>query len=230
MAIDDVYQLTINSTISGQVYMNTIALRRTIDTAVVGADFQPPADALKNIHRPSQSSFYSYTTWRARQVRGTAVTWPEGPDCTPIGGLWFEGVFTAPTSGVTSDHVLPQQCAMVTTLRTNTVGRRYRGRLYAAGFGEDSQNAGSFSAPIVAAIQAAWNAFFTTYVTDAATNGWELGIWSYRIASGCAVVSPGGGHVRVEDANPAAAFTRVSAPVTRSAVYTQRRRVVGVGI
>jgi len=230
MAIDDVYQLTVLSSVSAQVNMNTVAFKRTIEPAPVAADFLPLADALKNIHRANQNTGCSYVSWKARQVRGTEVTWPTGPNCTPLGGLWFEGTLTAPLAGGLSGDLLPQQCAMVTTLRTNTVGRRYRGRYYAGGWGEVSNFSGLWDTSHTSAVQTAWNAFFTTYVTNAATSGWQVGVWSYRIASGCAVLTPGGSHTRLEDANPDEAFTPVSAFVVRPQVFTQRRRVIGVGI
>jgi hypothetical protein len=228
--IDDVYQVTLTSSVSNQVNMNTVAFRRTVATAIDATAFQTVADDLKELHRQNQSGGLAYVSWRARQVRGTAVTWPSGPDCTPVGGLWFEGTFTAPVAGVESGDLLPQQCAMVTTIRTGTIGRRYRGRFYAGGWSEVSQTNGVWITAHLSAIQTKWNTLFTKYVTDAATTGWQVGVWSYRIASGCAVVSPGGSHTRVESPNPGAAFTVASAFVTRPPVYTQRRRVVGVGI
>lgn len=230
MAIDDVYQLTIQTTVSAQVNMNTVAFRRTIaDTLDVG-EFQPVADALKEIHRPRQNIGCNYTSWKARQVFGPGVTWPDGPKCNPVGGSWYEGVFTGQQDGAIPGELLPQQCAMVSTFRTGTVGRRYRGRFYAGGWGETYNNAGTWDATALAAIQTAWNAFFTTYVTNAATNGWQLGVWSYRIASGCEPDPSTGKHVRVEDPNPDEAFTPLLAIVSRPRVYTQRRRVIGVGI
>lgn len=230
MAIDDVYILTMGSSISAQVNMNNLAFRRTITGSIEAADFEPMANQFKDIHRAAQSSFLTYTSWKARQVRGSAVTWPPTGKCNPVGGLWFEGLYTAPLSGSATGDVLPQQCAMVTTLRTGTIGRRYRGRVYVGGWAESAQNAGLFDSAVLTPVNAAWDAYFTEWVTDAPTNGWELGVWSTRIASGCERDPATGEHEHVDPPNPGAAFTPLIDVISRQAVYTQRRRVIGVGV
>lgn len=230
MSTDDVFQLTVFSSASSQQYMNTMAFRRTITGSIEAADFQDLADELKEIHRLQQNTGLTYTGWKARQVRGVEVDWPAGPKCSPVGGMWFEGTTTAPNTGDLSGELLPQQCAMVTTVRTGTIGRRHRGRWYAPGFGEISNSSGLWDGSHVAAAQAKWNTFFTKWVTNAVANGWEAGVWSYRTASGCQVDPATGKHIRVEDPNPDDAFTKTSQFFTRPRVQTQRRRVIGVGI
>src|SRR5262245_50199594 len=123
MAIDDVYQLSVRSTMTGQVYMNGLAFIRTLAADPTPGEFVTLANAVKEIHRPLQHAGLAYTTWVARQVRGDAVDYPTDEDCTPEGGLYFDGSLTGTLVGADSGDILPHQCAMVTTLRTGQIGR-----------------------------------------------------------------------------------------------------------
>lgn len=142
MAIDDVYTITVRSTWSGQVYMNKLAFVRTEAADVDATQLLGVANAIKEIHRPSQITTFAYTTWEARQVRGANVTYPSGTNCQPEGGLYFDGAMTGSLAGAVAAEALPPQCAMVTTLRTGQIGRRKRGRFYAPGWGELQQDGG----------------------------------------------------------------------------------------
>lgn len=230
MAIDDVYTLSVRSTLAGQTYMNGLAFRRTIAADPTAADFTALADDVKEIHRTTQGNGYSYTTWQARQVRGAGVTYPSDDKCQPVGGLFFDGNLTAPLGGIAAVEFLPQQCALVTTLRTGNIGRRRRGRFYAAGFGEAQQDAGVFTSSVVTAISTAWGAFLLDYAVTTPVSGFRLGIWSVREATGCGVNPNTGEHERLDPPSPATAFTPVNGHITRSPVFTQRRRRIGVGM
>lgn len=230
MAIDDVYQMTVTYRTTAGIMQNTLAFIRTEATEPAQAGFQTLGEAIRQVHKQAQNIGVTYTGWKARQVRGANVTWPSGTDCSPVGGNYFEGLLTTAGAGGTSGDMLPPQCALVTTLKTATIGRTHRGRFYAGGFGEGDQSGGIWNVQLTDAITTAWGTFFTAYGSAAPTSGFKLGIWSYRTASGCTQSPTGSGHVRVESPNPAQAFTPVTSLLVRNTVYTQRRRVAGVGL
>ena len=230
MAIDDVYVVTISANEPQGVLQNSMAFVRTTATEPITADFVTLGSAMKEISRTVQNSAIAYSTVKARQFRGGTVTWPSGPDCTPTGGAIFEGSLTGTlTGGATGQEMLPPQCALVTTLRTAQVGRRRRGRWYTGGLSELNQNGGTWVSSILTTLDGAWLSFFNTYTPSVPASGFRLGIWSVRTASGCVPGPNGKGHVRVDAPNPAAAFEPCTTYVLRNTVYTQRRRVLGVG-
>lgn len=79
-------------------------------------------------------------------------------------------------------------------------------------------------------VTTAWNAFLTAYAVTVPASGYRLGVWSVREATGCEQDPATGKHVRVDPPDPASAFTPVISGITRQAVFTQRRRRVGVGM
>jgi len=229
VAIDDVWQLSIIQSQLGSQYINRLYFIATNEDVFDISDFSALGILIKEIHRSQQNSTLTYTAFRARRVRGADVTWPTGSSCAPVGGAFFEGQFSSSTTGGLSGDALPPQCAMVTTLRTGQVGRRFRGRYYAAGWGETSNSGGTFDGSHVAVVSTAWGAFLATHAIVAPTDGFRVGVWSTRIATGCVPNPTGDGHIRVEDPRPDEAFTPITTHTTRPTVYTQRRRVVGKG-
>lgn len=229
MAVDDVYVLTVSATTSAGIIQNSLAFNRTVTTEPISGDFSTLAIAVKEIIRAQQTTALSYSSWKARQVRGADVTWPSGTDCNPIGGKLFEGLFTSNQLGLLGGDVLPPQCAAVVTLRTAQIGRRRRGRFYHGGMSEVNQNNGVWSSGLLTPLDAGWLSFFNTYTPAAPASGFRLGIWSYRTASGCETALGGKGHVRIDPPSPATAFEPCTTYVVRPTVYTQRRRVAGVG-
>jgi len=230
MAVDDVYILTVSAQQLGNLRQNSLAFRATDVTTPTAATFQPIADAMKEAWRLSQHNSVTYTTWKARQVYGTGVTWPTtGTKCAPSGGVFFEGNLsgTLVGAGGTAGALAPQ-CAFVTTLRTGMIGRSRRGRHFAYGFASSAQVDGIWVSGIVTSMTTGWNSLFTAYAVAAPASGYRLGIWSNRIASGC-IVMPNGDHVRDGTGSPATAFTNVTQHVERTTVFTQRRRVTGMG-
>jgi hypothetical protein len=232
MAVDDVWLVTVNATQYGNLRQNTLAFIATTENDPTLGAFSPLAVAMKDLYRPQQNSSVNYTSWKARQIAGTGVTWPEtGSDCSPSGGLYFEQNFSAPTSGgaVGDGDGLPPQCALVTTLRTGLIGRSHRGRHFAYGFGETHQIGGTWQASLITPTNTAWTAFFTSFAVPAPASGYRLGIWSTVIASGCRRL-PDGSHVRFDQSHPELAFSAAESFINRSTVYTQRRRVTGHGL
>jgi hypothetical protein len=230
MAQDDVYAITVVARQFGNQRLNIFHVRMTDASEPNATEFATLAVDFKDIYRTYQSNTVTYETWRARQVRGTGVTWPDaGTECAPIGGKYFEGNFTTNTAGTQAGEALPPQAALVTTLRTAEVGRAKRGRSYAYGFTETYQNGGIWDSVFMGNITANWGIFTTKYAPPIAPIHFQLGVWSFRTASGCVQNPSGKGHVRVGPSNEAQAFTDVTNVLPRNTVYTQRRRVTGAG-
>jgi hypothetical protein len=232
MPVDDVYLLTVTATQFGNIRQNTLAFVATTPDAADTADFAAIATAYKEVHRPRQHVSVNYTSWKARQIAGAGVVWPStGTTCRPTGGLFFEGTFTTNQAGLNpfSDDALPPQCALVTTLRSGLIGRSHRGRVFSYGYTEADHTDGVWIPTTLTALNTNWDAFYVAYAVAVPASGYRLGIWSQVIASGCRVL-PDGSHERVGIAHPELAFTATTAHVSRSTVYTQRRRVTGHGL
>lgn len=230
MATNDVYRLTVRATFLGSVVMNDLSFRLKSATEPTVSDFAQLAVRTKDIYRLQQHPNYTYVGWRALQMRGGTVSYVTKP-CNRVGGLVFEGLFTSNTTGAGNGvDPLPPQVAHVTTLVTGRAGRSYRGRVYAGGWGEDTQASGSWTSTLSTALSTAWTTFGGFYISPAGTDPmFELGVWSMRLATGC-VPNPTGGMTNNQPANPDGAYTAVQSFALRNTVYTQRRRVFGVGV
>jgi hypothetical protein len=229
MALDDVYQVTMTAQATGGYYQNSIAVRVIEAAEPTAADFGALAADWLTIWRQEQHTSIFWRSWRARQVRGSNVVYPSGADCQPVGGNLFEGNITTGNQGGEATEMLPPQCALVITFKTNQIGRRARGRAYGFGWTEAQQGAGVWTTPFQTLIQGRLNTFMTKYAPATLPIRLSMGIWSYRTATGCEVDPATHKHVRRDAPNPAAAFTAVNSALLRPTVYTQRRRVAGVG-
>lgn len=232
MADDDVWLLTVSAAQFGNLRQNTLAFIESGAATPDAAGFATLAIAMKELNRTRQSSTVTYTGWRARQIAGAGVVYPEtGTDCTPVGGLFFEGLFTSNQTGegVSDGDALPPQCALVTKIYSGLIGRSHRGRHYAFGFSEGNQSGGTWTSGLLTPTAASWTSFFGLYGPGAAVATWQLGIWSTVIATGCRR-NPDGSHTRIAPPHPELAFTTATGFVQRSTVFTQRRRVTGVGL
>lgn len=229
MAIGDVWTVTVNATFLGQKNQNSLSFRVKTAPDITQAQLAAVANDIKELLRPGQIAGYVYTTYKAVQQRGGSVDWPNG-ECKKVGGLGYEGNLSAPLGGGSlAAAALPPQCALVTTLKSDFIGRTHRGRLYMGGTCEEDQTNGVYGGTFLTGQEARWTTFASEYMTPAGTDAnFELGIWSFRTASGCEY-QPGQGLVHVDPASPETAFTFVTATLVRPTVYTQRRRVVGVG-
>jgi hypothetical protein len=231
MAIDDAYRLTVTAQMSGQFFQNSYALNVISTTEMNAGVFAAAALSFKEVFRQTQNSGLVYRSWRAVQLRGTGVTAIQN-QCRTEGGSVFEGTFTSSTSGgATAVDPLPHQCALVVTLNTGLAGRRKRGRLYVPGFSEPDQAVGAWLSSIVTTWGTALNTVKAKYMGAGATDpDFRWGIWSFRTATGCERdPHPPYGHIQIDSPNLAAAWTRAEDYVIRSPVFTQRRRVIGVG-
>lgn len=230
MATGDVYQLQQFATFLGQVNMNVLAFETLTGTDPTQAQAQTLANEVKDINRTSQSTSYSYAKWRFVQVRGLGVDYVS-VRCRRQGGRLLEGTYpSTPAGSDPSAEILPPQCAFVTTLRSSQIGRSRRGRIYVGGFTESTQVAGVWSGVMLTTITANWGTFMAKYNSATGTSpDFRLVIWSNRIASGCKQ-QLGGGMTPDLQPHPELASAGVESVLHRTTVFTQRRRVVGVGL
>jgi hypothetical protein len=230
MATDDVYKLTVSAQSSAGIAMNNYHFRMKTSGEPTEATFQQAAVDCKDIFRVNQSNSFTYIGWRAVQVRGSGVSYDARP-CLITGGKLFESIFTSNTTGGNSgSFALPPQCAQVTTLRTGVVGRAYRGRIYSFGWSESDQTMGTIEPATMTLISTGWTTFLGKYGNTSPTDpNLQLVVWSHRIASGCVPHAETGKLVHRDDPRPLDAAAVVTAVTPRNTVFTQRRRVRGVG-
>jgi hypothetical protein len=229
MALDDVYVLTGTAQGPAGFFQNSAAFSMIVAPDPTPAQALVLANDLKAIWLSRQNNSIVWRTWKLRQVRGDNVSWPTGTSCNPIGGRLVEGNYGTGSTGEEIGDALPPQCAMVVTFKTGQIGRRYRGRMYGFGFGEADQLAGIWTSAALTEMEANLATFMGKYAPGSAGNLFQFGIWSYRIASGCVPNKTTGKHERVDPPHPELAYTPVTTHVLRNIVYTQRRRVLGVG-
>lgn len=229
MATGDIYKLVVEATWRSNIFQNTYNFRWKATGDPDPTMFTSLADDFKELWRPIQSSDLVWSEWRASQQWGSGMSVVEN-GCRREGGKIFQGTFTGTLAGGASGaDVLPTQCAMVATLVTGIAGRRKRGRVYGFAFQEPAQSAGQWEASILSSQSSRWASIMSEYDNLGTSTQWMLGVWSERIASGCVPKVPPPGHVQVDDPSPSTAFTPVIDVTLRPTVYTQRRRVAGVG-
>lgn len=234
MALNDVWRISITGSVGTSTGMCGAHFRLKAATpeptnaalATVASDFM-------QVFRPVQTTPWAWRTWKAVEVRSNRVSYTTRP-CLPTGGRGEEGIFTTNNGGTSlGSATLPHQCALVTTLKTQLIGRARRGRVFCPGLPEEMQTDGLWSSAAITAITTAWATFMTKYgFSPAGTDPlFEYGVWSMKIATGCVPnPNPPYGMMNTGAANPDDAFTGITTVVPRQTVYTQRRRVAGVGI
>lgn len=229
MAQNDIFRMTLSATFQNSVYMNTLTLRQKSTSDPTAADRLALADAWMGVNKPNQSNGINWTAWTLVQLWGTGVT-PDSANCRRVGGLQYGGIFTPPTIGaISTGDALPPQSAMVVTLVTGFTGRRKRGRIYLFGYMEADQAAGTWIGTTMTGVGSRLSGFFNTYAAGGTNAAFELGVWSERTATGCVPGPNGKGHTVVDVPHPELAYTPVTGFTLRSIVYTQRRRVAGMG-
>lgn len=227
MAIGDVYRLSVVAQGQGSLYMNTYALHQDV-ASVTQADFVGIANAIREIARPLQSNSVTYRSWRAVQVRGGDVA-PVASECRRTGGVVFEAAYAGTNIGGGLQDPLPPQAALVVTINTGKVGRRFRGRTYHFGWAEDQQTGGLWSSALLTALGTNLTNFQNLYSASGSDPTWTLGVWSERIATGCEPHPQTGKLTNIDPPNLAGAFSPMASLVARSTVLNQRRRTLGVG-
>lgn len=89
------------------------------------------------------------------------------------------------TTGDLTDSPLPNQVALVTSLKTGLMGRSYRGRIYWPGFTE-ADSVGNYC---VSGVQTAVGVTMTAMMVDLATLGHQLCVASKKLDTGHAVTT-----------------------------------------
>lgn len=228
MATNDCYRLTVSMSHLGSTYLNVIGMRQKTSSVAL-ADFTSIANAVKEMMRPSQNNDLTWRSWRAVQVRGGSVV-PNRDKCTREGGVVFEAAYTGTViGGGTGSESLPPQSAMVITMNTGKVGRRFRGRIYVPGFNELSQSSGTFVSSVMTTMTTNTTTFNNLYSTFGTDPTWEVGVWSERIATGCTPDPVTHKLVNHDAPDLANAFSGMASLIPRPTVFTQRRRTLGVG-
>jgi hypothetical protein len=229
MAAGDVYKLTLSCTGLGSTYQNVLAFRTLPATDPSQAQWQALADDWLTVAKANAMPSFGFNNWRSVQVFGAGVTY--GPeDCKRHGGNLFTGNFTAPTGGTNGGTgVLPPQNATVVTISSGLIGRRKRGRIYLFGASETDQDSGSWTGTYISGFNGRFTTWFNKYKASGTDPNFQLGIWSEREATGCIWDPITKAHKKVDDGHPDQAFTPVSGFQTRTIVYNQRRRTLGVG-
>lgn len=168
------------------------------------------AQVFQNIITNHMSSVCNDLSWTKRT--SSSLTVP--PSVTETG-------ITVTGSGG-ANAGLPNQAAMVWSLKTGFAGRSYRGRLYFPGFVESTTTNGSFNSAIVTSTQSSLNTTIGTYGAAGTDPDYQWGVYSLKLGA----TRDGGGHITAYDLSKFYPFT---AAIVRAAVGTQRRRRVGVG-
>lgn len=229
MATNDKYRLLVQALWRSQIYQNTYAFNWKGTGDPTHAQQLDLANDAKELWRPTQSNDLAYDEWRVSQLWGSGMTVVEN-ECRREGGKIFQGVFTGTLAGGASGAApAPPQAALVTTLVSGIAGRRKRGRTYGFGFLETAQDGGLWKTATLSGQSARWVTFLAEYGDGGTSTLWQLGVWSERVASGCVPNLSGHGHTQIDEPSPDTAFTPVNDVTLRAVVYTQRRRVLGVG-
>lgn len=116
---------------------------------------QDLADRFRDDVRPTWAAFFN-TSWTIKPVSVVEEKDPQNPSAAR--SAWESGSDT-PGTGTTSSDYLPSFCTAVVTLRTSSIGRRFRGRLFLPGEqSESTQTNGDWSDTQMAV----WEAFIAT--------------------------------------------------------------------
>lgn len=208
MAIGDIIQVVLSYTLGGSICQNTYGFR--VDAGVVsGTDLLSDMDA--HVDANGQDFFDSFM-----YAKGSYASLYEAKaiDVKPGTAAPVAIVLTRSGGAGAATEPLPQQCALVTTQRTALAGRAYRGREYEGGLLESAQNQGIWTAGALGNSLRHQNWLLDRYGPAHTNTNFTWAVISRYLNN----VKRG-----VPVATPITSFTQ------RGIVYTQRRRVVGVG-
>jgi hypothetical protein len=179
-----VVRLSVNGLYGAESFTNVLHFRVKAVAGVAAPEVGLAiiASAWGNAWDGEQCNQTQWVSWQALQVRGTGVTYSPTTG-KPSGGQTFEGVISPPIIGDAATDPLPPSVAIVASLRSGISGKSRRGRSYIPGASEGASTAGSPTSAAVTSFQAALDGFLATYKVGGGNPDWELGVWSYRIAT-----------------------------------------------
>jgi hypothetical protein len=193
MAIGDVYRFSVVGGQNGNDVIWTLhakVLSGSPDPDTFAAGIKTQLLATTKIYWP--------TTYSASLIRSWQVAAPHAIQEYTTG---------FPIAGTGNAGGEVNQTALVTTLRSGTAGRSYRGRVYMPGVTVGSMSAGLVGSSIRNAIQTYWDDFIATWGASGSNGEWALVIYSRKLSVG----------------------TRVASTLVRNIPGTQHRRRIGVG-
>lgn len=229
MAINDVYLLSLRQRAVNQTIVNVFALRCDDNVEPGQATFQTVADQIKEWLRVRQAQNLAYETWRALKVYGAGVTYSTtAPFRTST--IAYEGSHTGTLAGALLTDCNALQIAAVIRWRTQYAGRRKRGRTYLAGIADAQYASGALIAGAVTGLQTQVDAMIASLGAGGTNTTFTLGVWSERTATKTRY-NPATKTMEWDGTaqDPAGAFEAVLSGSVQSTLYTQRRRVIGVG-
>lgn len=134
-------------------------------------------------------------------------------DVRPGTAATYERVYTS-VAGAGVGDMVPPQASVVFTLRTALRGRSFRGRFYLPGLVEGDQAAGNLTAGAITNMGTIGTQLLAVFGPSGTNGDWRLAVIS-RFTNGAA--------------RPLPIATQVTSIAVNTVLYTQRRRVAGVG-
>lgn len=202
MATGDIWRLAFTGTYLGSEYVNVWHVRMKSEAGTASGAIAVIKTNWYDIVKTTLTNDWSLTLVHCRKLVVPGVIYDEGIS----------------VQGAGAQENLPPQCSMVITLRTGLVGRSRRGRLYQGGFGENAQAEGTWDPTVVSGFATTIEDLLANIGSGGSSLDYEWGVWSRKLGG--------------EDPGPydlVAGFRPITGVAVRSTVYTQRRRVSGVG-
>lgn len=140
------------------VFENTLYFKK--DAAIVGADFIPMGEFLRDWWDDNLSGLISTSTFLAKILMA---------DLTVQNGIGFEFSDTLPINGGEPTDALPLNCAITVKLSTGFRGRGYRGRNYIGGLVDASAIKSMINTSVGVQIIAAYDLLITQTAMPAFT-------------------------------------------------------------
>lgn len=211
MAIGDVYRISTEGTVGVNPVISTmhIKMKSSADPVpTIGAYLTTNLITLLQAH---QSNQYEITKLAIRRL-----------SVPQIGGDYTTGY---PLTGSDSNPISDIRSSLVASLRTATLGRSYRGRMFLGGFPADDLNFGTWSSTLVSAVATIYDDLVAGIGASGASSDLEWGVWSRKLGD----IPPPPGKP-ITGYNLTAGFQPITFTQVDSIGYTQRRRGVGVRI
>lgn len=211
MAIGEVWRTSIEGTVGPNPVISTFhskMLSSADPVPTLGAFWTSQLITLLQAH---QSNQYEVTKLAIRRL-----------SVPQIGGDYTTSY---PLTGSDSNPISDIRSSLVASLRTATLGRSYRGRMFLGGFPADDLNFGTWSSTLVAAIATIFDDLVAAVGVGGSNADIQWGVWSRKLGD----IPPPPGKP-ITGYNLTAGFQPITFTQVDSIGYTQRRRGVGVRI